>query len=110
MLEAPTASGTPSAEHRTSLGSSNTAHGANRSLFLAVISQAVEDLFVTPDSQLTSSKTAAAAGRARHEAELFLLAERGEWAKSRATICALAGVDPDALRDECWRRYERATS
>jgi hypothetical protein len=33
------------------------------------------------------------------EAARFLFEDRGAWAQSRDTICALAGIDPDFLRD-----------
>lgn len=45
--------------------------------------------------------------KAHHDARLFLTKVAGEWARSRADVCAAAGIDPDALREAVLRQDAR---
>jgi hypothetical protein len=40
----------------------------------------------------------------RSEADLFLNAKAGPWARAREVICALAGLDPDAVKSKASKK------
>ena len=84
-----------------------------RTLCLAIVEQALLDLFEASDNQLAQSRGKAekpiAAARARREAEQFLLDTEGPWCESRVDVCFAAGIDPEWLCREAWARLEAQT-
>lgn len=87
-----------------------------RALWCAVIQQAWDDYFtrssliveLPEDARSKNGKIkrdvkiehTREAKRNRHEAKSFLFDTVGGWAQSRAHRCALAGIDPDWLREQ----------
>lgn len=75
-------------------------HSPEQALFRAVVAQAVLDFLATPKNGSHDPDLA------RLSAFHWLTAESGEDAEARAYVCALAGVDPDALRQQVIRVLE----
>jgi hypothetical protein len=73
-----------------------------RQLWCEVIQQAWIDLFAPPP-QSKWRQDHINWEQAKRDAELFLLKRKGDWARSRETICSVVGVDPDALRESAER-------
>jgi hypothetical protein len=65
---------------------------AEKRLWMAVVAQAATDA-------LMARQTKAANDLERRDAVAFCTATYGEWARSRELACALAGVNPDKLRE-----------
>lgn len=80
-----------------------------RQLAASVVLQALEDLHAAEPARPREQTAKAirewrgrvsAWRREKDEAERFLTADSGEWAKSRERWCALAGIDADAVREK----------
>lgn len=76
-------------------------------LVLNIINQAWDDASrpVTPGRSASSGS--AVTNRDRMEAIAFLTADKGKWAVSRATICEVAGINPEVLRQAAIAMIER---
>lgn len=84
----------------------SSAEGLERELYVAVITQAVEDVTVKwpktpynygyrpPDDEIKKSL-------------LFLTATSGQWKESRVIICDAVGLDPDYVRTRVLQAIER---
>jgi hypothetical protein len=76
---------------------------SEESLASAVILQAIEDLRRPEPAKRPDKESRAyyeAWKRERTEAIRFLTAETGDWAKSRAEWCALAGIEASRVRTQ----------
>ena len=70
-------------------------------LAAAVLLQAADDYRSPEPPHFTAAGNVSSAWLEWDEAQQFISDQSGEWADSRATWCALAGVDPDAYRAMC---------
>lgn len=97
----------------------------DRVLWCAVIEQAWRDYFIRPKRDEIEIPEGAKRANGRLKAGvrdeinaelrliqrdggLFLLETSGPWARSRAQVCALAGVDPNWLRERAMEEARRA--
>ena len=82
--------------------SGDTAADRCRTLWASVLNQAISDAF---GDIRRPSVAKSEVDRARS----FGLAERGMWARERAEVCPLAGLDPDAFREKVLAMQEAGT-
>lgn len=79
---------------------------AEADLWQAVLYQCLSDLEIaeprpgTREAAKRASQAVREARRVRAEAEKFFTEEYGAWAHHREAICAIAGVDERALREQ----------
>lgn len=83
-----------------------------RRLWLSVIARCWADAFEASDWFLRASETALKRrdfdpDATRGEARRWLILDFGEWKSDRETVCDLAGVDPDLVRNAARRKLAR---
>ena len=73
-------------------------------LWQAVIARCWHDAYIAGDSFLRDSQRDTEPAHVRQEARRWLVSDLEPWIDDREAICALAGIDPVALRDFARRR------
>ncbi len=77
-----------------------------QAMWLAVVGRAWLDAFETSDPGLKNTDRTCDPSIVRAQARRWLVLDFGGWRENRETVCIMAGVDPDTIRNAARRRLK----